>query len=84
MKKILLVAVLAAVVGLSGCTDAERASWGSLGEQAKVTCYSGGQVIKEYESTGKVMKLDGDGFAFKNKETGKFVRAFADCLVEEK
>ncbi|USV41091.1 hypothetical protein [Xanthomonas phage BUDD] len=83
MKKILMVAVLAAVVGMSGCTDAERASWGAFGEQAKVTCYSGNAVIREYNSTGKVMQLDGDGIAFRNAATGKFVRAFADCLVEE-
>ena len=81
MKKIVI--ALLAVFALAGCTDAARSSLFAYGEQAKIVCYSGGQVIKEYRSTGKVMQLDGDGIAFRNAETGKFVRAFADCIVEE-
>lgn len=83
MKKILMVAALAAMIGLAGCTDAERSSLFAYGNEAKVTCYSGNAVIREYQSTGKVMQLDGDGIAFRNAATNKFVRAFADCLVEE-
>jgi hypothetical protein len=84
MKKILLATALLAVsLSMTACTDAEMASFGALGEQANVTCWSGNQVIREYVSTGKVAQLDGDGISFKNAKTGKYVRSFADCIVEE-
>jgi hypothetical protein len=79
MKKILALAV--AVVALSACTDAERASFGALGDEAKIVCYSGAQVVFDDVSTGKVQQLDGDGITFKSKTSGRYVRAFADCIV---
>ena len=78
VKKIIAVAVLAL---LAGCTDAERASFAAYGDEARVTCYSGAQVIFDDTSTGKVAQLDGDGITFKSKKTGRYVRAFADCIV---
>lgn len=81
LKKILIAGALA--LGLVGCTDAERASMFAYGDEAIVTCVSGGEIFREYRSTGKVMQLDGDGIAFRDKATGRFVRAFADCVVEE-
>ena len=81
MKKILILALLA--LGMTACTDAERASLSAYGSEAVVNCYSGGQVVATYRSTGRVMQLDGDGIAFKNSATNRFVRAYADCIVEE-
>lgn len=80
MKKFLIAA--AVVLMLAGCTDAERASIGAYGEQSDVVCYSGGAVIREDVSTGKVLPLDGDGFSYRSAKTGKFVRSFADCILE--
>ncbi len=74
---------IAAILILAGCTDASRASFGAYGSEAKVTCYSGGQVVYEATSTGKVQSLEADGFAFRDKASGKFVRAFADCIITE-
>lgn len=74
---------ISAILILAGCTDAERASFGAYGSEATVTCYSGGQVVFETKSTGKVQALEADGFAFRDKNTGKFVRAFADCIISE-
>lgn len=82
MRKILIAASLAlAVASISGCTDAERASMFALGDPAEVKCYSGGQVIHEDISTGKVQPIDGDGFTYKSQKSGKLVRAFADCIL---
>jgi hypothetical protein len=82
MRKILMaVALLAVTASLAGCTDAERANLFAYGDQAEVKCYSGGQVIFEDVSTGKVVPLEGDGFTYKSAKTGKFVRAFADCIL---
>lgn len=83
MKKLLIAAILSSFA-LVGCTDAERSSWGALGSQANIVCYSGGEVIATYQSTGKVMQIDGDGISFRDNTSGKYVRAYADCIVEEK
>ena len=79
MSKLLVVAVV--VLSLVGCTDAQIASVTALGDEANVTCYSGGQVIFEDKSTGKVAQLDGDGITYKSQTSGRYVRAFADCIV---
>lgn len=83
MHKIILAAALLAAIATAGCTDAERASFSALGKEATVTCYSGGQVVFEATSTGKVVSLDSAGVAFKDQATGKYVRAYADCIVRE-
>jgi len=80
MKKF---AVAMLVVALAGCTDAERARLGTYGSEAAIKCYSGGQEIFSDVSTGKVVSLDGDGFAYKSKKTGRYVRAFADCILTD-
>lgn len=79
MKKLIAVSVLA--LAATSCTDAERASFFAYGDEARVICYSGAQVIFDDVSTGKVAQLDGDGITFKSKKTGGYVRAFADCIV---
>lgn len=82
MKKLLICLALTVVVAsVSGCTDAEIASFSAYGDESTVTCYSGSQVIFDDTSTGKVAQLDGDGIVFKSKKTGKYVRAYADCIV---
>ena len=78
MKKII---ALVAIAILAGCTDAERASFTAYGDEARIVCYSGAQVIFDDVSTGKVAQLAGDGITFKSKKTGGYVRAFADCIV---
>jgi len=79
MKKIVL--ALAVALALTACTDAEMASLGAYGDNASVKCYSGGQVIHDDVSTGKVVQLDGAGITYKSKITNQHVRAYADCIV---
>ena len=81
MKKLLLVAALA--LSLAACTDAARASWGAFGDEATVTCYSGGAVVYEDTSTGKVLGSE-SGVIFKSKTTGRYVKTYADCVVISK
>lgn len=77
--KALLVIILAT---LAGCTDASIAHWNQLGNAASVQCFSGGQVIYQGTSTGKIQSnQQEDGLYFQEKETGKFVRLYADCIV---
>lgn len=79
VSKVLLAMALG--LALTSCTDAKRASMFNYGETAYIKCYSGGQVIFEDQSTGKVLQLDGDGITYKSAKTNKYVRAFADCIV---
>lgn len=82
MRRFLIAA--STITILAGCTDAERASFAAYGNESQITCYSGNGVIYEDTSTGKVAQLDGDGITFKSKTTGRYVRAFADCIVISK
>ena len=79
MKKPILILAAAAVLG--GCTDAQLASYSALGDEATIRCYSDAQIIFEDTSTGRVSQIRGAGITFKSKTTGKYVRAYADCIV---
>jgi hypothetical protein len=70
------------IVFLAGCTDASLAHFNQLGDEATVICYSGGNIVYQGTSTGKIQSNQSeDGIYYKEKETGKFVRVYADCIV---
>lgn len=78
------VAIVVALFALVSCTDAECASRSSLGSSMKVTMYSGGEAVKTWTSTGKVTSGEhGTRFAFKDKETGMYIRVIGTVSVEE-
>lgn len=79
---VLFALTIAAAVQISGCTDAEMASWGALGSKSTVTCWSGGQKIFEDESTGKVSQGQ-SGIYYKSSVTGELVHTYADCIVKQ-
>lgn len=78
-----LIALLAVVV-ISGCTDASRSQISSLGSKFKVTLYSGGEPVRSWTSTGKVLtEQESDGWYFTDADTGKLVRLSGDVVVEQ-
>jgi hypothetical protein len=77
MRKLLALIIFA----VAGCTDAERAALGALGEESEIKCYSGAEIIFDDWSTGKIVVVEHGGLVFRSKTTGKFVRAYADCVV---
>src|SRR5690348_1711339 len=80
MKTIIL---LATVLVFAGCTDAERAKIGGLGNKATVTCYSGGKEVYQGRSTGKVSNEQGsDGYFLRDSARGKLVEVSGQCIVE--
>lgn len=80
MKTIPLLAALAIA---AGCTDAGRAHFSQFGDAAQVQCFSGGQVIYSGTSTGRIASnQQEDGLYFREKESGKFVRLYADCVIK--
>lgn len=82
MKNFLLVGLLAVAV-LAGCTDAESQSvYGSLGKKCNVKLYSGGKLVGEWTSTGRVEnEPKSDGWHFVDAATGKYVRIGGDVVI---
>jgi len=80
MKRLFV--ILACTCLLMACSDARRAQLGALGSPGHITCYSGGQIIYEGDSTGKIMTEQGsDGWYFNDKATNSLVRVSGDCVI---
>lgn len=71
-----------AVLGLTACTDTTIASFTALGNEHEVKCYSGGELIYEGASTGRVHSPEGsDGWQFKDKKTRLLMEVSGDCII---
>ena len=67
---------------LTGC-DAYVGKLGALGSSAHVMCYSGGVLIYEGYSTGKIIsEANSDGYAFKDKADGRLKEVSGNCILE--
>ena len=70
------------LLALLACTDTERASWKAVGEPGHNTCYSGGQVIFDGQSTGKIeTESQSDGWKFMDAKNNRLVRVSGDCVI---
>lgn len=68
-----------------GCTDARMSKLLQLGSPQHIKCYSGGAVIYEGDSTGKVAnENDSDGYYWEDAATQKIVEVSADCVFVAK
>lgn len=71
-----------AILFLASCTDSQQAKMGGYGNKYKVEVLSGGQIIRTYTSTGKVLSEDGsDGYYFMGAATGKLVEVSGDVII---
>ena len=77
MKYILLLLLL------SG-SDATIGKLTSIGSAADIVCYSGGKLILETESTGKVISENGSGYDFKDKKDNRMTEVDAACIIKYK
>lgn len=76
-------AVLALAVTALGCRDAQMAKFSGLGNEHHVKCYSGGQLIYEGTSTGKVSsEQSSDGYYFLDKSRRHLMEVSGDCVIE--
>jgi hypothetical protein len=67
---------------LSGCTAADRAQIFAYGTPGHIKCYSGGQLIYEGGSVGKISAEDqSSGWYFQEKQTGRLMRVSGDCVI---
>lgn len=78
-----LVSIVAAVLLLTGCTDAETARGNASGKEHIVTLYSDGREVRTWRSTGKVQPNEtGSSFYFMDKETKRLVRVSGNLVIE--
>jgi len=84
MKRQTSLLVLAAVsLSIAACTDTTKAHWAALGSSGRVTCFSGGHVIADDYSTGKIQNGDqSDGYEFKSATTGRLEQVSGDCVID--
>ena len=80
-KTTILIALLSASI-LTSCTDAFRSKLGGYGDEFKVEMYSGGQKVREWTSSGKVLSEQGsDGYYFNDKDSGKLIEVSGDVVI---
>ena len=82
---IVTVAAIAFALSFTGCSDAQWGKLGAYGDSATITCYSGGKLIYNGESTGKVIsEKSSDGYFFKDKKDGKLKEVSGNCVIAYK
>lgn len=85
MKTLLIAALLASAVAVTaGCSDTTLAHFESIGDSAHISCYSGGKLVYDGHSTGKVATTSGsDGWEFMDAADHKLVRVSGQCVVRQ-
>lgn len=68
-------------VALAGCSDAEQQKYTNYGKPQHIKQFSGGVLIGEWDSTGKVSAEAGDGYYFKDASTGKIIEISGDVQI---
>lgn len=68
-----------------GCSNANLGAVSAWGQDHIIKQYSGGQLIGQWESTGKVENEDhSDGYYFTDKATGRLVVISGDVQITVK
>lgn len=66
------------------CTDAQLGKISSIGGKQKVEILSGGQVVRTYISSGKVVSESGsDWYYFTDSQTGKLIEVSGDLIITQ-
>ncbi len=64
------------------CTDAQCARRAAFGSEGHITCYSGGKITFDGDSTGQILSEEqSDGWFFKDKKTSNLIRVSGDCVI---
>ena len=68
---------------LLACTDTHVvASMKAIGSSGHITCYSGGQVIYDGVSTGRIAAEERSaGWLLMDSKSGLFIRVSGDCVI---
>lgn len=68
-----LIIVLASVLLLSACTSGNQAAMSAWGQPHHIKQFSGGVLIGEWDSVGKINETESDGYYFQDAATGLLV-----------
>jgi len=80
--KRLLIIFLIVLAPLMGCTQAEIKDAITIGRPGIVKLYSGGQLVEQWESTGKIISEENsDGWKFVDKKTKKLIRVSGTVVI---
>lgn len=81
MKKFLILVIVLFV----GCTDATVSQFTSYGSSHTIQLWSGGKMVQEWKSTGKVISEESsDGYYFRDADTKELVRVTGDLVITSK
>jgi hypothetical protein len=81
--KLIILLILGLYV-LTGCTDANRAKWASIGGKHKITLYSGGVAVRTWHSSGYIQNEEkSDGYYFMDDSTGRLVTISGQVVIEQ-
>jgi hypothetical protein len=79
MRSVLIIGLLLVATNCSSRTKASYSAWGS---DAEIACFSGGVLILQGKSDGKVFQEEsGSGYSWQDKASGKLLRSNADCII---
>ena len=82
MRELTIITILC--MGLY-CTDAKWKKMTSLGDSASIKCYSGGILIYQGVSTGKISsEANSDGYFFQDRSDNKLKEVSGNCVIEYK
>ena len=84
MKRAMAVCAVMLVLGLSGMAcSAWRGAAKSWGFSHKISMYSGGKLVREWKSVGKVSNEgNSDGYYFMDQATNQLVVVSGDVAIE--
>ena len=82
MKKFICIVILSMTLTTGCAFNAKMSQLGSYGADHKVEMYSGGELVRTWTSSGKVVSEESsDGYYFKDKATGVLVRVTGDLVI---
>jgi hypothetical protein len=83
MKLLLGSVTVLGLLSLGACSNADMAQMGAMGSPAHIQCFSGGVLILDATSTGKVStENESDGWYFEDAATHRLVRVSGDCVIK--
>ena len=79
---VVIITILGALAFMALGTDATRSKIMAFGSGATIKCYSGGVVIYEGKSTGKIKSEEySDGYYFKDAADKKLKEVSGNCVI---
>ena len=82
MKTALKLIAVLSISFTASCSDARMSAFSALGKKHRIKMYSGGAVVGEWVSSGKIEnEKNSDGYYFKDDNTGKMVTVSGDVTI---